>query len=398
MKLGSTVAGMRRFGVAMLLLGLAFIVGCLYGVFGYALPAIERVHDAEAWAPNECRITSAWVRSDFGENATYKPQVTYTWEVDGTTYSGTRFSFIDFSPSEREGQRIVTELKRQGRVPCFVNPDDPEDAVLFRDLTPPVSFWLTTTAGFGMSLFMFVIGVRSSMGTKETLQLALTEAAANRSMVPTPEPPWDGGGAERIEVFTLTDAEPPSRSLPKMAGIAVGWNLVVGPVVYLEAAAGSWCNVTLLLPLVAVGVYAVREVARLLLSTFNAKAELVLSHHPVVLGEPVGLLWRLKGRTGQLDSLTIKLLCEQRVRYHDGDAAQVHTTVLHQEDLRAHEAMDSKTSGEATFEVPTRLSRSWDDGKTEVRWSIVVEGDVASWPDIAARFPVTVVPASAAPT
>lgn len=76
-------------------------------VFGYALPAIERVHDAEAWAPKECRITSARVRPDFGENATYKPHVTYTWEVDGTTYSGTQFSFIDFSPSESEGQRVT---------------------------------------------------------------------------------------------------------------------------------------------------------------------------------------------------------------------------------------------------------------------------------------------------
>lgn len=119
------------------------IVNCLPGI---VLPALmfyfffwaplRRVRSARSWRETPCVILSSSVGEDATDSGLYRILVTYQYEIAGRYYSSSRYSFSSCSTSGCRGKKRVTRRLAPGTTAlCYVNPEDPDDAVIERGVT-----------------------------------------------------------------------------------------------------------------------------------------------------------------------------------------------------------------------------------------------------------------------
>ena len=215
-----------------------------------------------AWTVASCVSMQSWreaparmdrvelVADDSGDSTTYRVEAEYTYEWEGREYRGDRVSV--HSGSDNVGSfhhRAAAELEEHRDsglpFPCFVNPDDPSQAVLYRNpriemLGAMLLFGLVFAgAGFGI-LGAAVFGARA---TRETA--ALREQH--------PDAPWRWKREWDTGVLS-------AHSKGKMIGafaFAALWNLVSSPVLFFvpdEVRGGNTLAlIGLLFPLVGLG-------------------------------------------------------------------------------------------------------------------------------------------------
>ena len=109
---GFVVAG--AVGVSLLLFS------CIM-FFGYTVSPISKWMDARSWESVECTIT----RSDFEMRYTYK------WERD--PYTSDKYDFASDFVHLHDGEN--ERFAEGSTVHCFVNPNNPEDAILSKDFS-----------------------------------------------------------------------------------------------------------------------------------------------------------------------------------------------------------------------------------------------------------------------
>ena len=141
-----TPRGAIPFYALFLAAGIALLIALL-------LLPLYRSYVARSWKEVPCTILSSGVQSkgDGGGGTTFQIAITYSYVVNGREYTGKRY---DFFPVGTCGYRTKAEVVRQygigTRRYCLVNPDNPAQAVLTRQLGPYV--WL------GLLPLLFVLG------------------------------------------------------------------------------------------------------------------------------------------------------------------------------------------------------------------------------------------------
>ncbi|MBN1237965.1 MAG: DUF3592 domain-containing protein [Gammaproteobacteria bacterium] len=124
----------------LVLFALPFLIGCVFVSKIALVPMLVDAHRMQSWVQGEARLSSAGVdvrRSD--DSTTYQARATYTYEYEGLTYSGDRVAVGGGADNIGDfQQKLGQELRRayeSGRpVPVWIDPDDPREAVLNRDL------------------------------------------------------------------------------------------------------------------------------------------------------------------------------------------------------------------------------------------------------------------------
>jgi hypothetical protein len=133
----------------------AVVLPALMFYFLFWIP-YRRVRIAKSWRKTPCVIVSSAVEEDAGDSGLYYIVMTYEYDYAGHRYLSDRYSFSFASTAGRWGKRrIVRRLAPGSRAFCYVNPDNPGDAVINRGLT-----WDTVLIGafaivvFGAFLFV----------------------------------------------------------------------------------------------------------------------------------------------------------------------------------------------------------------------------------------------------
>jgi hypothetical protein len=123
--------------------GLAFLA--FGGVFlWFMVPEIAANLEAARWTPSRCRILSSGVATQVSEysgeppeRTLYKVDVSYTYDTPEGPRQSTRYRFIDPYSDNRTAAESAAARYAPGTVaPCYVDPDDPAQAVLDRRLSP----------------------------------------------------------------------------------------------------------------------------------------------------------------------------------------------------------------------------------------------------------------------
>ena len=77
---------------------------------------------------------------------TYRIDISYKYEVDGREFQSYRYSFWAGSSSGRKDKQAVVDRFPPGtRAFCYVNPDDPTQAVIDRGLS--IEVWMCLLIG-----------------------------------------------------------------------------------------------------------------------------------------------------------------------------------------------------------------------------------------------------------
>jgi len=375
--------------------------GCVYGLFGVfvlfglvfagfgAVPLLE-LRRAQSWTPTPCTILSSQVEEVPGDDgSTWRVAVTFRYQIGGSDHVSDRYRVSRSSSSGRAGkQRVVDALPPGTAATCYVDPEDPGNAILRRDLGDE---WIFVAVGLAFAAFGMVAGVLMRAGRRRRAEREARLAATGVDLslpafTPTTErmrSATAGGGP-----LELASSSRRGANVVFMAVFAIFWNavswLVLGPKL-LELLRGDTAAIVPVLfgaVFLLAGIGAFVYLGYLLLAWFNPRPKVTLSTSTLRAGASAEVAWQLYGATRRLEDLTVKLEGRRVSTSGGGRNARTSQQVFHTATLAEVGRASSILEGKATLAIPADAPPSHEQQNRATQWVLVFEGTIRSWPDL----------------
>jgi len=384
-----------KYGMAALFALFAAVGGGL--LYPLGIKPIARTIDARSWVPTPCKVLRAEVRShDSDDGTTYSVYMLYQYEFKGQVYKCDRYDFIGGSSSGYQGKARVVEMYETAAHPtCYVNPDNPWEAVLKR--------------GFHASLLLalfplpfLLVGVCGMVHVLRGKRVQDNQTAG----------PWAGRQPERassdLTVLRVTDTGravltpkfSPKMKFVGMTLVALFWNgitsiFLVGSIGNLRQGQVDGLGTLFLLPFVAIGLALIGGAVYQFLALFNPRPTLELSSSEIPLGGAAELRWSFTGQTSRIRELTVALRGVEEARYRRGTSTYTDKNVFYEMELYKTCDANQVAAGQAGFVMPQDTMHSFEAENNKIIWRLDVHGDIKGWPDVKESFRITVTPATA---
>lgn len=353
------------------------IPSTLFGLVfaGFAIfvgAAFLRDHRADqamlAWEAVPCTIVKSSIET-VGEGR-YSFSAEYTYERDGRSHAGRRYRR---GSDQYTFDKVAEKAPLLKRYPvgivttCYVNPDNPSEAVLTRDdgsFPWPMLFFLFVVAGCAV----FVAGAR--MG--RTTGPAKANGCARDSSSPMRGTPISKANRGRV-VGTVV--------------FALVWNGIVSVFVYqawftVKAGRPEWMLIVFLVPFVVIGLGSLVGVAAEILRLFNPRIEFVSESGSFYLGKPLRLRYRTHGAVHRIARLRVSLHGVEKASYSQGKSQSTAEHEFHGAVLLETSDSREMMQGRLEAELPADAMHSFQSDHAAIEWRLKVEGTVAQWPDI----------------
>lgn len=383
--MGKKITGMGclvLFGIPFALAGIAITCVSIGGLIKWRAAA--------AWEAVPAVIVEANLASRRSDDSTvYEIQAEYRYEYEGTTYTGTKVRLFDVSNSFRSMHTPLLErleaLKESGTpTVCYVSPEAPEEAVLYRDIDWLSAFYMPAGAllfgGVGFGIILYALYARRAAQYAEAAQARQPDAPWTWNQA------WQSGTirSHSIGYFVRTFAP------------ALGVNLLSAPLAVLiprEASTGQhllW--LFLIFPIIGavLAYFAVRDLLRYLR---YGRSTLLLDTMPGVIGGTLRGTVRTKARVRPDRPFTTALKCVNRYTTRSGGKTTTNENTVWEDErtLDPGVVRDEivRTVIPVHFEIPYDARPSCDEGSDKIYWRLSVRGEVAG-PDYAAEFEIPV--------
>jgi hypothetical protein len=380
LKLGCAHAGV------VLFLSLFCLVGIGIGTYLSFLP-ISRVIQSRSWRAASCEVLSSRVvRND----DTFRPDIQYRYHVDDRPYTGTRYNFTPGSDNISDYRAVVARYPPGRQFECYVDPADPTQAVISRELT--FGYF------FGLIFFIFFTVIPAGL---LIVWFRVANHLRDKRPLPAAAAYGSAAGAPEMGRSGPIELKPQASPLGKLIGailICLFWNGIVGLFTYFEVTGfmsgqgWSWFLALFLLIFQAVGLGLLVNVPYQMLALANPRPTITLSRESVPVGGTVTLEWQLSGAAHRVRSLSLTLEGREEARYRRGTDTRTDTNVFHRETLA--EAGDSMgiARGTTSIRIPADTMHTFLADNNKVTWTIKMKGVINRWPDIDDSFDLTVAP------
>lgn len=137
--------------------GLTFFCILTFAGLFFALRPIYQLFESRDWKEISCTIISSKLARVSSKNsASFRVAANYSYRFNDTDYTGDDFDFSGFDyDSEYEMKKVIARYAPGQTVECFVNPDNPYEAVLSRSFRQISPFAILIAGG------LFLIGLAS---------------------------------------------------------------------------------------------------------------------------------------------------------------------------------------------------------------------------------------------
>lgn len=378
----------------LFLFGTLFLgAGCAVGYFAFHMVTVY-LH-ARHWTEVPATIQHVDLQRHRGSKGgtSYKVVCTYAYTFEGHEYTSEQVG-IGFgsdnigSWQQSTYHRLRAAHQRHQSVPCFVNPADPAEALLDRE----IRFWLlffmlifpAIFGGIGLAVLSAgVVGVWAERHRKRLMELT----GADDTQPWRTDPRWASG---RLRPDT-------GSRMAWAIGSALFWNVVWSPILYFlpgEFAQGDYLAVLALIPLVvgsALIIWAVRaviQVRKFGRSRFEGRSL------PGVIGGQLRGELVISGDIATLDEVEVTLRCVNTVTVRHGgkSSSQTHTLWESRQTLQPAAAR----FGESELSLPVDIAipatcRPTDEANSgdRVVWHLLVTAPAVGV-DLALKFEVPV--------
>lgn len=344
---------------------------------------------ARGWVATPCEVVSSQVEthpSDEGD-PTYSVEVLYRYRIDGREYHSNRYHFHTGSTGGYEGKaRAVERLPAGARFTCWVDPDDPSQAVIERGLGREA--WISLVpllfviVGGGGIVFALTAHRRQERRARKGTSAGERAATGDDGVV------VDGA---RV----LEPAQNPWTRLLILIFVAAFWNGITG--VFVWQAVEGWrtgspdgCLTLFILPFVAIGLLLLVSVPYSILALANPRPRLILTPGRLPPGGRAEISWRFTGAARRLRRLRIKLDAEESTTTGSGKSRSTKTTPLHTQTLVETELRSEIEHGNAAFVLSPDAPPTSSEGDAKVTWKLKLRGEIRFWPDVIEEFEITV--------
>ncbi len=385
--------------------GVFFLFGAGVLIPFFVRPALQVV-EARFWTEVPCEILSSEVRSHPGDDgATYSIDALFRYELGGREYRANRYQFIGGSSGAYDGKaRIVEALPAGATTVCYVNPEDPFDAVIERGFTGDYLFGLVPLlfALIGMGGLAFGIkvlrGARQDAAIASWPDLAVSgEAAAGGAYGGFG---WASGGSAIETPAGSIVLEPSIGPMGRLGCATVGalfWNGFISIFVWQvvkswRAGNPEWFVIIILAPFVLIGLLLLVSVPYSILALVNPRPRVQLSPGALKAGESAQIEWAFRGFGGRIRHLRIWLEATETTTRETGSSLSIESRALDTPTIPVLDRGPDQplADGAASFEVPADTPLS-SDGDVAIRWKLMLHGEIAFWPDVNETFEVRVI-------
>lgn len=379
-------------GLPLLFFGLFTLVGGLVLYFVTIRPLMLYL-DARSWPETPCEVVSSSVGShtSSGKNSstTYSIDIVYRYTVAGREYLSDRYELMDASSSGRPRKAAVVKRYPAGsKAMCYVNPEDPTEAMLNRQLSP---FMLI---GLGALLFLLV-GVGGFWGM---IRSALKSSGSVGSVgMPTlPVQPSIPAGMNNGRAMLTTNVSPRAKFITVLI-IAVLWNGIFA--CFIPGIREAWnyqrpdiFSALFTILMGAIGLGLIGFTGMMLLNLFNPRIAVSINPPFVKLGDTLEVEWGFQGKVERIHRLTVVLEGREEIVTGTGKNRRTRREVFSR--LPVIETIDPHQirAGHCKIVVPEKLKPTSDTGNRKVVWELQVRGEIPRYPDMNDDFEIKVQP------
>ncbi len=370
-------------------------VGVIFGLF-FILPGLAvswfagvkpilKTQDAKSWVEAPARVLSSEVRTHRGsDSTTYSIRIAYSYvwhgdglESEGRTYESDRYDFSSGSSSGYDGKvRIVKMYPKGHSFKVFVNPRNPSEAVINRELRP---IYLVLT-GFGL---IFVL----AGGAVLVASLRGGSPKASPRVAPT-----GGSSPPGSESLLLKPETKPWAKVIGMLFVCLFWNGIVG--VFVFQLRESWLRgrpeyfpMIFMIPFVLIGLGLILGFFYSVLAAFNPRVFVLLTPGNPRLGAPFALDWEFFGASARIHELTITLEGLEKATYRQGTNTRTDEHVFYRKRLVSQEERTGIQPETLWITLPTDCMHSFAADNNKILWRFKVHGKIRRWPDLRADYP-----------
>lgn len=344
----------------LIIFGLPFFAAGCFMLWTLFFQPFKKSIDSNSWVETPCVITKSQLKTNTDSDGTsYRPDISYTYEYEGEKYESKLVDFSgNISSNDRVGEMESVEAYPTGSTrKCYVNPDNPAEAVLVRD--------------WGRGLFKWVVlpfgGVFALVG----LGLMIFGAS-----------PWlfkNRKHANRGAV-TLTPSGQRLRNLGGILFINIFWNGIISVFVIFWLAGlirgkntgfmFTWGLGLFLLPFVAIGTFMFLNLVKEIKKLFAPKISISLKQGTRwSCGSTVNISWSIP-YSSMVDKLNLDFICREAATYTRGT-----NSVTDEEIVAAIPITESKSinfTGSCKFKVPANLMPSFQSRNNVIEWGLRV--------------------------
>ena len=416
-KRGARRTGSRAVGNAAVLafLALALVSGIAllaWMLWAFIIPE-WRVN--VVFRPNHCVVLKKRLAEQpVDGKPVYRPEMLIAYQVDHRAYETWAYDITGvFNPDRKAVEAILRRFTIGKKYACWIDPGNPERAVLARGYSWPVWIMLLLpisfiTIGGGGLVYQFVY-----LGKSAERRAALTQRAGELDpfdqthlahqeypSVPNYRTVMDSPGT------TLAYRLPPVMSgawaLMGALAVTLATNAMSVLFVYLAVdghrrGKPDWLLTAFTVPVILCGIATLLYFVRRLLVLGSAGPTIVeISDHPLFPGRRYRLYFSYAGQV-RLRSVEIRLVCEERATFLQGTNSRTETRIVYEEKI--DDRHDLRTESGSAFEmqcplcIPPGAMHSFQSDHNEIAWRVVIHGDISCWPDFERAFPLVVCPA-----
>ncbi|MBN1125311.1 MAG: DUF3592 domain-containing protein [Sedimentisphaerales bacterium] len=397
--LSSGVAKAKKTGTRI---GVGFFAIFALAGLGFLVPffilPIVRILDARDWLPVPCKILRAEVKSHSGDDGTtYSVYIFYQYDFNDQTYKADRYNFMGGSSSGRSGKQAVVDSYRSAKNPvCYVNPEDPTQAVLQRGFT-----WNLL---FGLIPMVFVlVGIGGIIGVSRTARRKARKISRADWL---PETQTDRIEQDNIYGPPTTSTTGPvilkarygrSAKLFGMIFFAVFWNGILSVFLYqvvqgFRRGRPEWFLTVFLIPFVLAGIGVIIGVIYQFLALFNPRVKLILGSREIPIGGSTQLEWEIFGHADRIRTLIIKVTGREEATYQQGTRTYTDKSTFHETEVFSTDNPQQMTFGRTMLHIPNETMHSFKADHNKIIWTLTAHGDIAKWPDMKDTFEITITP------
>ena len=357
--------------------------GLLAGVF---VKPVRQYVESQNWRETPCTVEFSRVGFQRGKKGdTHSVDILYSYSFEGAQYRSSRYKFFEGSSGSYSDKQAVVERHPAGAtVSCYVDPGNPEEAVLDR--------------GFPKLLLLGLIPLAFALVGARGLLRTLPKARAGGQTYP------GGMAAPNVRISSTgaggIDLKPSVGRWGKLIGVMIFagfWNGIVSIFLWQvidewKQGNAPWFLTLFLVPFVLVGIGALIGVVWTFLALFNPYPRLQLTPGTLALGSRASLSWRIAGRVSSISRFRIQFKGREEATYRRGTKTRTDKSEFKVIDVFDSAGRQTQSQGQASFTVPADTMHSFASLHNKIIWSIHVTGEVRRWPDVDLEFPLEVEP------
>jgi len=393
----------------------ALAVGCVGLVIVLNRVVVPEWRTNHQFVEHRCTVLDARLGEQKTEDGTLcRPEIRIQYTVDGQKYVVWTYSKSWQYSSNRAVEQAILERYPLGpEYVCWYDPADPSVAVLVRGYS--LWFWLTLAmpasfiliGGGGLLHVVMTWGKSAERRAAQAQRgspldlLDAERAGAGFPCVPAPASVTNSPGTTLSYRLPVVAASGWKLFAAMVA--CLGWNGIVALFAcvaisgFLEGRP-DWVLTLCVIPFAGVGVAIIVYAFRYLLLASAVGPTLVeVSEQPLYPGKRCEAFVSQTGRM-RVNSLDVLLVCDEDATFHQGTNTRreslrvVEQAVYHRVEFDLRHGVPF----EARFpvEIPAGTMHSFKSDHNEIRWKILVKGEIAGRPSFVRSFPVIVCPAA----